>query len=78
MESKRLGLSKDEIRSAIGGTKYALHVEEVAERFGIPEKTLYEWKAKGRLEGTYRKRGKYILFWPDRIIDRIFNGPEWA
>jgi hypothetical protein len=77
MDSKKLGLSQAEIRSAMGETKYGLHVEEVSRLFGIPVKTLYEWKAKGYLDGTYRKRGKYLLFWPNRIIDRIFNGPEW-
>jgi len=34
--------------------------------------------AKGRLDGTYRKRGKHALFWRDRALNVIFNGKEWT
>jgi hypothetical protein len=34
--------------------------------------------AKGRLDGTYRKRGEYAPFWRDRAFDLIFNGSEWT
>jgi hypothetical protein len=30
--------------------------------------------AKGRLDGTYRKRGKHLLFWRDRLLDTVLNG----
>lgn len=43
----------------------------------VPRKTIYAWAARGRLDGTYRRRGKKVLFWRDRLIDRIFNGPDW-
>jgi hypothetical protein len=31
----------------------------------------------GRFDGTFRKRGKHLRFWRDRVIDQFFNGPEW-
>ena len=40
-------------------------------------KTVYEWIAKGRLDGAFRKRGKHILIWRDRALDLLFNGPDW-
>ena len=55
-----------------------LTVEQLAGLLQISKKTLYEWIAKGRFDGTYRKRGKHILVWRDRVIDLLFNGPEWT
>ena len=54
-----------------------LTVEQLACLLQISTKTLYEWIAKGRLDGAFRKRGKHILVWRDRAIDLLFNGPEW-
>lgn len=45
---------------------------------GISPKTIYEWIAKGRLNGAFRKRGKHHLLWRDRAIDLVFNGKEWT
>jgi excisionase family DNA binding protein len=50
---------------------------QVAALFGVSVKTIYEWKDRGRLDGTFRRRGKHVLFWRDRVIHLIFNGPEW-
>ena len=25
----------------------------------------------------YRKRGKHVRFFRDRVVDLFFNGPEW-
>jgi hypothetical protein len=44
---------------------------------GLSSKTIYLWVAEGRLNGCFRKRGKHILLWRDRLLDRIFNGPTW-
>lgn len=51
---------------------------QLARLLGISVKTVYFWAAAGRLDGSFRKRGKHLLFWRDRAIDLIFNGPEWA
>lgn len=51
-----------------------LTVKELAELFRVSSKTIYEWKSKGDLEGTYRKHKKIILFWRDKAIARHFNG----
>jgi hypothetical protein len=45
---------------------------------GVPTKTVYEWLAKGRLDGAFRRRGKHVLIWRDRAIDILFNGRDWA
>ncbi|OWK39833.1 helix-turn-helix domain-containing protein [Fimbriiglobus ruber] len=44
----------------------------------VSVKTFYEWVAKGRLEGTFRRRGKHCLFWRDKVIDKLFNGGDWT
>ena len=54
-----------------------LDVPRAAQLLQIAKKTLYFWIAQGRLDGAFRKRGKHHLFWRDRLIDRVFNGPEW-
>jgi excisionase family DNA binding protein len=50
---------------------------QLAQILGLSAKTVYEWIAKGRLDGAFRKRGKHNLIWRDRALDVIFNGPEW-
>jgi len=54
-----------------------LHKKQVAEMLGISESTISEWKQKGRLDGSFRKRGKHVFFWRDKVIDIVFNGKEW-
>ncbi len=51
--------------------------ESVGRMLGCPRSTVYEWVAKGRLDGCSRRRGKGVRFWRDRVLDRFFNGPEW-
>lgn len=53
-----------------------LTTEDVAVLLQVPAKTVYAWIAAGRLDGTFRKRGKRNLFWRDKVIDKIFNGTE--
>jgi excisionase family DNA binding protein len=51
---------------------------QLAQLLGLSVKTIYEWIAKGRLDGAFRKRGKHVLIWRDRAIDLLFNGKEWC
>jgi predicted site-specific integrase-resolvase len=55
-----------------------LNIKQLAEILGRSPKTIYEWMARGRLDGCFRKRGKHILVARDRALDRIFNGREWG
>lgn len=55
-----------------------LSPQQLAQLLGLSSKTVYEWIAKGRLDGAFRKRGKHNLIWRDRALDVIFNGPEWS
>ncbi|MBX9581063.1 MAG: helix-turn-helix domain-containing protein [Gemmataceae bacterium] len=50
---------------------------QLAELLGKSPKTVYEWLARGRLDGAFRKRGKHVLLWRDRALDILFNGKEW-
>jgi excisionase family DNA binding protein len=75
-------LSKDEIQQAFAegsGAQFPpiLNVAQLAELLQISVKTIYEWIAKGRLDGAFRKRGKHHLIWRDRAIEILFNGKEW-
>lgn len=83
MSTRNRNLSKTEIAQAFAegsGTPFPpiLTVEQLAGLMQISTKTLYEWIAKGRLDGAFRKRGKHILVWRDRAIDLLFNGSEWT
>ena len=75
-------LSKTEIQQAFAdgtGTQFGpiLTVPQLAELVQISPKTIYEWIAKGRLDGAFRKRGKHNLIWRNRALDILFNGKEW-
>ncbi len=54
-----------------------LNVQQVSGLLGLSPKTIYYWMAQGRLDGSCRKRGKHNLFWRDRVLELVFNGPEW-
>ena len=41
-------------------------------------KTIDGWTASGRLDGCFRKRGKYNLIVRELALDRILNGPDWT
>ena len=83
MPSKRnRPLTRDEIRLAFEGDggKYGpiLSPADLAEILHLSVKTIYEWIAKGRLDGAFRKRGKHDLIWRDRALEILLNGPEWT
>jgi excisionase family DNA binding protein len=50
---------------------------QLAELLGLSLKTIYQWIAAGRLDGSFRRRGKHVLIWRDRAIDLLFNGSDW-
>ena len=54
-----------------------LSAEEAATLLRISLSTLYEWRSRGRLDGTFRKRGKRLLFHRERLLEEIFDGQEW-
>ena len=83
MGSRSTRLSQQEIRHAFADGAAAevpviLSPQQLAGLLGLSVRTVYEWIAKGRLDGAFRKRGKHILIWRDKVIDVIFNGKEWA
>ena len=75
-------LSKAEIQQAFAegtGAQFPpiLSVAQLAALLQLSVKTVYEWIAKGRLDGAFRKRGKHHLIWRDRAIEILFNEREW-
>src|SRR5262249_52355420 len=82
VSTRKRPLSKEEIaRPFSGATGFPCPVivspAQLASLLGLSVKTVYEWIAKGRLDGAFRKRGKHVLIWRDRAIDLLFNGKEW-
>lgn len=80
--SRRCKLTSNELQSPFAGVlgeKYGviLSPARFAELLGLSRKTVYGWIADGRLTGCFAKRGKHILIWRDKALDRIFNGDEW-
>jgi excisionase family DNA binding protein len=55
-----------------------LSPDQLASLLGLSVKTVYEWISQGRLDGSFRKRGKHVLIWRDRVIDLLFNGKKWT
>lgn len=55
-----------------------LDVTQASQLLRRSPKTIYEWIGKGRLDGSFRRRGKGILFFRDRLIAVISNGPDWT
>ena len=83
MSTRARPLSKDEIARAFSGTAESpypviLCPRQLADLVGLSVKTIYEWIAQGRLDGSFRKRGKHVLIWRDRALEILFNGMEWA
>jgi len=75
-------VSRDEIARAFSGRpddcSPILSPPRLASLLGLSPKTVYEWVAKGRLDGAFRERGKHILIWRDRALDILVNGKEWT
>ncbi|QDT65277.1 helix-turn-helix domain-containing protein [Calycomorphotria hydatis] len=82
MSTQQQKLSKSEISRAFQegtGAHYPviLSPAQLGKLIGVSPKTIYDWIAKGRLDGAFRKRGKHNLIWRDRALDILFNGKEW-
>jgi excisionase family DNA binding protein len=76
-------LTTDEISQAFAGKAgedfpVILSPAMLAALLQLSPKTIYEWIARGRLDGSFRKRGKHVLFWRDRVLDILFNGKDWS
>lgn len=75
-------LSLEEIRQSFEGPDAAsvapiLSIKQVAALLGVGVGTVRHWLLHDRLEGTYRKRGKRLFFSRDKVLDLLFNGPDW-
>lgn len=80
---RKNSLSQNEIAHAFEGEMGkrfgpVLNIEEAAALLRRSVKTLYEWTAKGYFKGCFRKRGKRLSFWRDRLVEEYFNGPDWS
>jgi hypothetical protein len=83
MCSQKLNLTRNEIARVFEGDLLAkfppiLSPGKLADLLGLGVKSIYVWIAAGRLDGCFRKRGKHVLIWRDRAIDKIFNGKTWS
>jgi len=81
--ASRPKLLRAELQSAFLGESgkqfpVVLSPERLASLLGLSVKTIYVWISLGRLDGCFRKRGKHILLWRDRVIAKIFDGPDWT
>ncbi|KKM01932.1 hypothetical protein LCGC14_1789510 [marine sediment metagenome] len=70
-------LRMDEIREGLKAFAPIVSPKQLAEIVGVGRSTIYDWIAKGRLDGTFRRRGKHQLIWLSRAIDLLFNGSDW-
>jgi predicted DNA-binding transcriptional regulator AlpA len=81
MTTRKRPLKPLEIQTALSSAKTEfpaiLSPTLLGKMIGISRKTIYEWLAKGRLDGAFRRRGKRVLIWRDRAIEILFNGPDW-
>jgi len=82
VSTRKRPLSRNEIGRAFHGTTteafpVILSPAQLATLAGLSVKTVYDWIAKGRLDGAFRKRGKHVLLWRDRALDILFNGKDW-
>lgn len=79
MSTRQRRLTIAEIRGAFegAGPPPILSPQQLGKAIGISPKTIYQWIAQGRFDGTFRHRGKHIRLWRDRAIQLFFNGPDW-
>jgi excisionase family DNA binding protein len=83
VSTRKRTLQPEEIAAAFQGPAgltfpVILTPAQLAQLLGMSVKTVYEWIAKGRLDGAFRKRGKHVLIWRDRAIAILFDGKEWS
>ena len=82
MSIKFQKLSPEEIKAMIDALAPELRVcmnpKEAAKFLKYSLSTIYSWMSYGYLEGTYRKRGKHIVFFTSRLADKFYNGRDWS
>lgn len=71
-------LTVEEIARDFGHLPPVVTVAQLAEALGRAESTIHHWRCQGRLEGTYRKRGGRLHFLRTKVLQHIFNEPEWG
>jgi len=79
VSTRRQQLTHEEIQAAFppGTVPPILSPAQLANLFGKSRKTIYEWIEKGRHDGAFRKHGRHILIWRDRVVKILFNSKEW-
>lgn len=72
-------LSHDEIQKSLSmeSVPPILSTKDLADFLRVPIKTVYVWVGAGHFDGSFRRRGKRLLFWRDRVIEIIFNKGDW-
>ena len=83
MSGPKCHLTSDEIKQAFVGKAgddfpVILSPGKLAALLGVSPKTVYDWIARGRLDGAFRKRGKHVLIWRDRALNILFGGKDWS
>jgi excisionase family DNA binding protein len=74
-----LKLSAQEIHCAFVDSDWAniyppiLTVDQAASLLSVPKATVYDWSSRGLLAGCARRVGKRLLFFRDRLIQKVFN-----
>jgi hypothetical protein len=74
-----LKLTAHEVANAFSNAGWAtrfppiLSVEQVAALLQVPKLTIYDWHSRGLLHGCCRKTGKYLRFFRDRLLLKVFN-----
>lgn len=74
-----LKLTKSEIAEAFADADVAarfppvMTAAQAADLAQVPLNTLYQWRSRGLLTGCSRKVGKYVRFFRDRFIQKLFN-----
>ena len=75
-------LSPEELKAIVDSLDPELRItmksKQAAEFLKVSLLTIYDWVCSGKLEGTYRKRGKYLIFLTSRLIEKFFNGKDWG
>lgn len=81
MADPGIKLTKKEINAAFGdeadgGFPAILTMQQVSAMLQVPMSTLKQWKTEGRFDGCYRRVGKRVRWFRDRVIEKYFNGNQ--
>lgn len=81
MSDPAIKLTKKEIAAAFGNDAAGdfppiLTMEQVSEMLQVPMSTLKQWKTEGRFDGCFRRVGKRVRWFRDRVIEKYFNANQ--